>query len=199
MFFSIGHVATPAHSRTSFLCAEDAAYRKRVAIRHSEARAHFTQIQKDWSAMNVTQRERAPHLDPGRHVFDAYQPEWNCEDKEMVPHTFGDGHKWMCHARQGKPHQNCLIYSIGSNSEDSWERAMALLRPECEIHIFDPTLSDVAVQDMERRARRYGARFHAIGIAAVSSKVKGKAYLTLGGMMQQLGHVGRRLDILKVE
>jgi len=88
-----------------------------------------------------------------------------------------------------------LVASFEADVQQTAQKAGVV----CDIHIFDPTLSDVAVQDMERRARRYGARFHAIGIAAVSSKVKGKAYLTLGGMMQQLGHVGRRLDILKVE
>eukprot|EP00966_Prymnesium_polylepis_P257065 5938216-Prymnesium_polylepis.1 len=63
------------------------------------------------------------------------------------------------------PRKNCLIYSFGSKGEDSWERAMFERRPECQIHIFDPTLPLEEETRMVQASAKYGARFHSIGLS----------------------------------
>ena len=66
---------------------------------------------------------------------------------------------------QGQP---CLIYSFGSNGDDTWERAMAGRLPHCEIHIFDPTLVDEAT--LQQMVDVWGNRFHAIGLTGAPGR-----------------------------
>eukprot|EP00966_Prymnesium_polylepis_P076994 1783895-Prymnesium_polylepis.1 len=158
--------------------------------------------------------------DGGRkNDFDVFDVEWTCPDREMVPYAYrwGDGHKWMCGMSRPRP-VGCLLYSFGSNGEDSWERAVALRRLECEIHIFDHTLTANETRRMEARSRAYGARFHPVGLGARDTmrtphrddesaiggvrglSDRGGQVLRLGTIMRLLGHEWRRrIDFLKVD
>lgn len=187
----------------------------RIAFRHLRARTYFASVTDYYAAArHQTGRKRLhptelARFEPNRHVFDAFEPEWECTKREMVPYRWGDGHKWMCDPARRRG-SDCLIYSFGSNGEDSWERAMAAAHAECELHTFDPTLGAEGTRRMVERSRAYGAVFHALGLSGADRAPKGQKlrlptnesagqYLTLRSIMRLLGHTGRRIDFLKVD
>mmetsp|Transcript_3749 Transcript_3749/g.9726 ORF Transcript_3749/g.9726 Transcript_3749/m.9726 type:complete len:199 (+) Transcript_3749:663-1259(+) len=88
--------------------------------------------------------------------------------------------------------QPCVMYNIGSNNDISFEKAIHA-HTGCEIHTFDPTLTRPYI------GLEYSA-FHKIGLGDrqhVSSQ--GWQMMSLADMMRNLSHVGRRIDILKVD
>jgi len=47
----------------------------------------------------------------------------------------------VCAARQLLAHSDCVIYSVGSNGEVSFEKALLAQFPHCQMHTYDPTLT----------------------------------------------------------
>ena len=99
----------------------------------------------------------------------------------------GDGGKWVC-----DPHRylgtHCLVYSFGSNDEFSFEEAVHHFNPLCEIHTFDPVVSQPV------NSPSY-VHFHPWGIGTENS-IEDSMY-TLPTIMRQLGH--RNVSILKID
>ncbi|CAL6334294.1 unnamed protein product [Bathycoccus prasinos] len=78
---------------------------------------------------------------PKIRLWDYFGPNFNCVSKERVG-KIGDGGKWLCGVRTVLPQKNpCVVYSIGSKGEVSFEVGVQEKLPHCEIHIFDPTLT----------------------------------------------------------
>ena len=51
----------------------------------------------------------------------------------------GDGGKWVCHPRVFLANvERCVIYSLGSSGDFSFEFQVSQIAPGCEIHTFDP-------------------------------------------------------------
>jgi Methyltransferase domain len=101
------------------------------------------------------------------------------------------------------PGSPCLIYSVGSLGHFEWEdgmyRELGNRNDLCEIHIFDP-------KDYSKRSlRRKGMHFHAWGLrSSYSTNYNGTdtakgTYLSLPETMERLGHVGRVIDIFKID
>lgn len=54
----------------------------------------------------------------------------------------GDGGKLVCDVHSlVRAGQRCLVVSVGSNGESSFERAVHEINPHCEVHVYDHTLS----------------------------------------------------------
>ena len=54
----------------------------------------------------------------------------------------GEGGKCLCGVRSVLTHKNsCVLHSIGSKGEFFFEIGIQEKLPNCEIHIFDPTLT----------------------------------------------------------
>jgi hypothetical protein len=142
-----------------------------------------------------------------------YQSNWN-EDfscfYEVAVGGTTDGHKYVC-----DPHRfpkDCLVYSVGSNKQFMFESSLLDLAPHCEIHIFDPT-------DYESAMKSQGvkASYHSWGLKSSykfdsaevqegigmksqdGNKFSNSTYKTLNETMQELGHVGRRVDVFKID
>lgn len=49
--------------------------------------------------------------------------------------------KWVCGVRQLLNHKDCVVYSVGSNGEVSFEKAILAQFPHCQMHTYDPTLT----------------------------------------------------------
>jgi len=103
-----------------------------------------------------------------------YEPNFSCQFERRVgfPNGNGDGPKWICdphriarmaEERKAKDpkHPGCVIFSIGSNGDFSFESSMSeiLGNNTCEFHIFDTRdFSDRMPKEIGR------AHFHAWGI-----------------------------------
>ena len=94
---------------------------KRLAFRQRLAAPYFASVASEYAASRQqTGRKRLPptelaRREPGRHIFDPFEPEWECPKREMVPFRWGDGHKWMCDPAKPRA-SDCLIYSFGARA-----------------------------------------------------------------------------------
>jgi hypothetical protein len=131
-------------------------------------------------------------------MFDPFEPTWNCETKERVPETGGDGPKWMCGIDEliDRP----LVYSFGSLGDVSFELGVRAFRPNAEIVIFDPTLSKEGKQRVESDGFRL-VESGLVGRGQTRFDYKGRKYPAkdLIAHMADLGHSSRTIDVLKVD
>lgn len=101
----------------------------------------------------------------------------------------GDGGKWVCDPDRylggGEP---CVVYSVGSNDEFSFERAVHAMNPRCEIHSFDPTVTN------PRNQPSY-VTLHPWALGGWDNDAD--SMYTIPTMMRKLGH--GRLALLKVD
>jgi len=88
-------------------------------------------------------------LGVNRLLWDLFYPDYNCPYGKSRHGRVGDGGKWICGARTLLSKPGCVIYSLGSNAETSFETDMAL-ETECEIHVFDPTQTSVPMPSTHR-------------------------------------------------
>ena len=127
-----------------------------------------------------------------RLVWDLFYPDYNCPYGKSRHGRVGDGGKWICGTRRFLSKPGCVIYSLGSNAETSFETDVAL-ETECEIHVFDPTQSSVPMPATHRSGND---NFHAyaIGNPAQNSTWQTKS---LEAVMSGLGHAW--IDVLKMD
>lgn len=137
-----------------------------------------------------------PEAWKARQAYDLFEPEWNCPLEQRVGVPYGDGGKWACSWPQPSP---CLVYSVGSNYDFSFEAAVHQANPNCEVHTFDPTVDpDKSVQ----LAKPINAIFHNKGIGTELPEGGGpKASVhSLEEIIADLKHNKReRIDILKID
>lgn len=137
---------------------------------------------------------------PSKHWFDNFEPTYNCDSRERVGGAerfaaFRDGPKFMCGV-DFLP-KNCLVYNVGSNNNIGFEQALKSAAPWCDIHTFDPMRAMYKGQLV--------STFHRIAIAgnaiAERAAVQNSSSLsmTLGEVRRRLGHLGRRIDVLKID
>jgi len=135
-----------------------------------------------------------------------WDPEFSCSFEASIGVAGSDGEKWVCDPHRLTDRKDCLVYSIGSNGNFDFEEDLHRRLPNCEIHIFDPTDHS---QAMWNRGLD-GSNFHAWGLESsygqpipssnlVLGNLAGLRFLSLPKTMEALGHVGRRIDILKID
>jgi len=127
-----------------------------------------------------------------RLVWDLFYPDYNCPFGKSRYGRIGDGGKWICGAQRFLSKPGCVVYSLGSNAETSFETDVAL-ETECEIHVFDPTQSSVPMPSTHRSGHE---NFHkyAIGNPAQNSTWQTKS---LEAVMNGFGHSW--IDVLKMD
>ena len=118
----------------------------------------------------------------------------------------GDGGKWICDPHSIGTHpggvrgaaqlqgssspspKGCLVYSLGSSNEFSFEMDVLARHPNCEIHTFD--LGTNPASDPR-------IHFHRWGVAKVDN-VEANMYSLLT-IQKKLGHMDRQIDIFKMD
>ena len=146
-----------------------------------------------------------------------FQIKFHCPLAQRVPPTSqGDGPKWVCdpHRLQKRQEQHeeqhedkrpnndqdCLIYSFGSNGKPEFEQGIHDIAPNCEIHTFDMVTSNRRNGDFAQALNGTISVFHAWGLGTEQeARQSPKRFKTLSQTMQVLGHVGRRIDIFKID
>ena len=123
-------------------------------------------------------------------LFDFMEPVLTCEleDRDRI----GDGPKWICGLKLLKHDHCCIVYSIGSCGEYSFKSAVRKVAPNCEIHIYDHTVSRLQVRIAWDK---YNSTLHLIGLG---QETKGKL-MTLEDMMKANHHFGSPINIFKVD
>lgn len=150
----------------------------------------------------------------GKKMFDLYEPEATCLTEERFGSksgtrysAYGDGPKFICGvdliATKAKKSdgKGCLVYSIGSNNDIAFEKAVFTTMPGCEIHTFDPTLEDVGFVGDEY------STFHPWGLgtdggkegSTMHSRKKVAKNLSFQSVLRELGHSNRTIDVLKID
>eukprot|EP00051_Salpingoeca_urceolata_P024565 m.433395 g.433395 ORF g.433395 m.433395 type:complete len:335 (+) comp20248_c3_seq3:121-1125(+) len=125
-----------------------------------------------------------------------WEPNFSCSSERRIGRQ-GDGAKWVCNPESIDP-DNCLVYSVGSSNEYSFEEAVLKeISPKCEIHTFDPTVKHPTPPP--------GVKYHNWGINSKDGQfnIRGKPGIMMGKTVEttvkELGHTGRVIDIFKID
>ena len=115
-----------------------------------------------------------------------WEPTFHCSHARRIG-ARGDGGKWICDPHRLKARTDCLIYSVGSSGDFSFEIEVKKLLPHCEIHAFDKNLYPCPDRV---------CTFHQITFGDGIQPNNSKNWLTV---IQELNHANRIIDILKID
>jgi len=143
-----------------------------------------------------------------------YEPNFSCMFKVRVGgNGNGDGPKWVCDPHRLKiisaerkiknpTRPGCVIYSVGSNGDFSFEEALQniLGKDTCEIHTFDmDDFQDVTPKDMNIHFHKWGL-VHEATAAEEKDKEGAHIFKTLKETIKELGHDDLpAIDIFKID
>ena len=134
-------------------------------------------------------------------VWDYYPPTVSCPDVQRIGRV-GDGGKWICALRDLEKQKNCVVYSYGVSIDASFEEEL-LLRTNCKIYSFDPTIGGLphAVYTSTRQWEQWKNHrifFHKVALDSHSGK-SGVHMLTesIFDTMNRLNHT--YIDVLKID
>ena len=142
-------------------------------------------------------------LSTGINVWDLYPPQLSCPDVMRIGKV-GEGGKWVCGIQHLSTISDCVMYSFGISTDMSFEVEI-LLRTNCIIHAFDPTVGKLPYHNLrpellramtpQQRAR---IRFHktAMGTRSGSSQIH-SFNEQFYDIMHRLGH--SFVHLLKVD
>mmetsp|Transcript_98420 Transcript_98420/g.195176 ORF Transcript_98420/g.195176 Transcript_98420/m.195176 type:complete len:322 (+) Transcript_98420:87-1052(+) len=124
-----------------------------------------------------------------------YEPSFSCSFERRVGPA-GDGGKWVCDPHKimeatnaGQP---CLVYSIGSNGEFGFEKAVhADVSMSCEVHTFDIMRWQDYAEPLQPPLE--GPPDY------VSYHVRNVGETPMSFLYREMGHMGRTIDILKID
>eukprot|EP00934_Nitzschia_sp_Nitz4_P000862 Nitzschia sp. Nitz4//scaffold18_size181773//18013//18870//NITZ4_001895-RA/size181773-processed-gene-0.40-mRNA-1//-1//CDS//3329539951//862//frame0 len=132
--------------------------------------------------------------------FGNFHPEFHCAMLQRIPlYLKQDGAKWVCDPHRLRKKQDCLVYSVGSNGENDFERGVHdVIGEHCEIHTFD-VISYKHGQSFAKVLEGFST-FHKWGLGnEAQAKADPVRYKTLAQTMALLGHANRTIDIFKID
>lgn len=138
-----------------------------------------------------------------RSIFDPFEPTYDCTTRTRVGNSyFGDGPKFMCDVEAIPIRNKCLVYSIGSNGDFSFERGIKNLFG-CEIHTFDPTAGADRLETWQEESKLAGSSFHNLGIWHEKTTLNLTGTMssvdTFKNVVAKLGHNEQIIDVLKID
>lgn len=136
---------------------------------------------------------------PGKFYQTNYEPDFVCQHEQRIG-QLGDGGKWVCDPHRISEQKDCLVYSVGSNNDFSFEKSiLERIGHHCEIHTFD-------FGDYREGARQVGNRTHNGEVkAAVTYHQFGLGednppeFKSLATVVNEFGHRNRTVDIFKID
>ena len=118
-----------------------------------------------------------------------YEPDFVCQHERRIG-KLGDGGKWICDPHLIVKQEKCLVYSVGSNNDFSFETFVQKdISTNCEIHTFD--FGDYAKGAKEAG----GVQYHQVGVG-IDNPPRFKSIKTL---VKELGHENRIIDVFKID
>jgi len=130
-----------------------------------------------------------------------FQEEFHCQFAKRIPSdSNGDGPKWVCDPHRIAKQKSCLVYSVGSNGNVMFEKAVKeQISEDCEIHTFDPVGYNRRNGEFRKALQGYST-FHQWGLGTENDDRNPTLGLrTLHETVKDLGHEGRQIDIFKID
>ncbi|KAL3764500.1 hypothetical protein ACHAW5_004763 [Stephanodiscus triporus] len=121
---------------------------------------------------------------------------WYQESYEQRVGRKGDGGKRVCdpHRIELKEGGDCLVYSVGSSGDASFEAAVLDdISSGCKIHVFD--FGDFAQTVADQTGHSPNVHYHQWGL---SSRTEG-TYKSFTDTLLELGHINRTIDVFKID
>mmetsp|Transcript_20630 Transcript_20630/g.50525 ORF Transcript_20630/g.50525 Transcript_20630/m.50525 type:complete len:307 (+) Transcript_20630:194-1114(+) len=164
-----------------FLCESDAAWNRKREILLTQRRAEKS-----------TPKQRARKT-LAKYWQTFHEPEFACSFEKRLGRT-GDGGKWICdpHLIKNGPEDDCVVFSIGSNNDFSFEEAIHSELPGCEIHTFDHTVVDPSIPPY--------VNYHFLGVGPRDDP--DNKIMSLSGLRRASGDPkgwDRPIEILKID
>mmetsp|Transcript_2170 Transcript_2170/g.3655 ORF Transcript_2170/g.3655 Transcript_2170/m.3655 type:complete len:346 (-) Transcript_2170:210-1247(-) len=136
---------------------------------------------------------------PGYFYQNHYEPDFVCQYERRIGKV-GDGGKWICDPHRIAEQEECLVYSVGSNNDFSFEEAVLReIGPHCEIHTFDFGNYAAGAEKVGTRlhegVNKTAVVYHQVGVG-LDEPPKFKSLKTI---VEELGHVNRTVDIFKID
>lgn len=136
---------------------------------------------------------------PGYFYQSHYEPDFVCQYERRIG-KLGDGGKWICDPHRIAHQKDCLVYSVGSNNDFSFEEAVLRdIGPHCEIHTFDFGNYAAGAEKVGTRlhdgVNKTAVVYHQVGVG-LDDPPKFKSLKTI---VEELGHVNRTIDIFKID
>mmetsp|Transcript_14985 Transcript_14985/g.18810 ORF Transcript_14985/g.18810 Transcript_14985/m.18810 type:complete len:653 (+) Transcript_14985:77-2035(+) len=185
----------------------------------------FNDIPEDaWKRKQNMMKEHVSHWQPSNplakfpqghvnwYAFN-YEPNFNCPyERRVGGNGNGDGPKWVCDPYRLKENSisrnaktpdkpGCVIYSIGSNGDFSFELGMQNIvgKGTCDIHIFDmDNYEDRMPQELEATYHVWGLRGSKGNLPKTDDE--GRVYYTLKETISMLGHEAlEMIDVFKID
>ncbi len=156
-------------------------------FRHHPVLSHEQQQAKIYFHKQQMERQIISMDHSGKHFFQRnWEPSYSCNVNARMGCP-GDGGKWVCDPHHFLGTENCVVYSIGSNDEFSFEEAVYDFNPKCEIHTFDHATAATEKPPF--------LHFHPWKLANHDSLSESK--FTIRSIMRRLGH--HNISVLKIE
>jgi len=174
-------------------------------LAYQESLGYFDDVpEKHWLIRKRISKKRV-HISINDTTTQTYyqnnwNPDFSCEMEDYVGGR--DPGKWVCDPhRLNRP--NCLVYSVGSGGNLHFEKQLAQIAPQCEIHLFDHVdqSETLAHEPIKNAVAHPWGIVDEGGVYFTTMKHKrlnrGK-FKTLTQTMEELGHTGRTLNLVKM-
>lgn len=177
------------------------------ALAHSESLGFFPDIaENDWRRIKAKTRSMQPErvakagkIEMGCWFQNHFEPDFAWRHERRIGKR-GDGGKWTCDPHLIQEQKRCLVYSIGSNGDPTFEQAvLEEIGSHCEVHTFDfDNFTDIV--------QGAGSTYHQWGLSNETGTVphpkrRGETaqMKTLADTVKLLGHEGRVIDLFKID
>jgi len=123
-------------------------YQQGVAARVRRAERAYQKMQRGRDALiakvGPTPRDVAlfpPDKEPWPPytIWDFFLPAFSCPHELERIGALGDGGKWVCGLSQLREKEDCIVYSVGSPAEASFEAELLARTRHCQLYVFDHT------------------------------------------------------------
>jgi len=137
---------------------------------------------------------------PGYFYQNHYEPEFRCWHEQRIG-KLGDGGKWICDPHRIANSKDCLVYSVGSNGDFTFEvDVLKKIGEHCEIHTFDFGNYGEKAAELGNRTDANGKELPAVNYHEYGLSDKdGDRFKSLSTVVEELGHQDRIIDIFKID
>ncbi|KAL0961204.1 hypothetical protein HGRIS_006172 [Hohenbuehelia grisea] len=134
---------------------------------------------------------------PAYTVWDFFPAAYNCPHELVRTGALGDGGKWVCGLSRVVHKRDCVVYSVGINTESSFEAEVLTSTKYCKVWGFDYSVKGFGRQISLSQSNRVFFKPYLLGKDDKHGPTDNPKAYTLRSVMEENGH--SYIDILKVD